>query len=298
MNATVPREDEMGRSTLKPREGPAIREFLRYYVLALLRKRQMSAKNVRRTIKRQSRENRGFRPSGPLLVGERDLCLVLHQLRRQGLIEQSEDEWRLTAHGQDRLSGYEEQKEAELNGKERAARKVLKLMGEPGPAESVLDVGTGEGFLAFKLADKGYRVLGIDSGGFDYSKDSIQSAVEKAESRGGEVEFRETSVADLAGTHESFDYVVTSQAMHCMKDQRQCLDAIYRLLKPGGAFLCTDFLLGLEGFLHHGWHSFLAISRDEWAELLPQCGFDELSCHKAADYLVVRARKRSRNEQE
>ena len=288
----------MGRSTLKPREGPAIREFLRYYVLALLRKRQMSAKNVRRTIKRQSRENRGFRPSGPLLVGERDLCLVLHQLRRQGLIEQSEDEWRLTAHGQDRLSGYEEQKEAELNGKERAARKVLKLMGEPGPAESVLDVGTGEGFLAFKLADKGYRVLGIDSGSFDYSKDSIQSAVEKAASRGGEIEFRETSVAHLAETGESFDYVVTSQAIHCMNDQIQCLEEINRLLKPGGTFLCMDFLVGLEGFLEHGWHSLLAISREEWQQILPRCGFDEVGCHKAGDYLVVRARKRPGGERE
>lgn len=283
----------MGRSILKPREGPSIREFLRYYVLALLRKRPMSAKNVRRTIKRQSRENRDFRPSGPLLVRTRDLRLVLQQLRRQGLIEQSEDKWRLTARGQERLSGYEEQKEADSNAKEKAARKVLKLMGGPGPGETVLDVGTGEGFLAFKLAERGYRVLGIDSGSFDYSKDSIRSAVEKAASRGGEVELRETSVTDLAGTHESFDYVVTSQAMHCMKDQRQCLEAIYRLLKPGGALLCMDFLAGLEGFLHHGWHSFLAISREEWRQLLPQCGFEEPGCHKAGDYLVVRALKPS-----
>jgi len=281
----------MGRSTLKRWQGPCIREFLRYYVLVLLRKRQMSPKNVRRAIKRQSRENRDFRPSGPLLVGTRDLSLVLHQLRRQGLIEQSEDEWCLTARGQDRLSGYERQKEADQNGKERAARKVLKLMGEPGPGESVLDVGTGDGFLAFKLVDKGYRVLGIDSGSFDYSKDSIRSAVEKAASRGGQVEFRETSVADLTGTHERFDYVVTSQAMHCMKDQRQCLDAIYRLLKPAGAFLCMDFLVGLEGFLHHGWHSFLAISREEWRQLLPQCGFEKPGCYKTGDYLVVRAHK-------
>jgi len=283
----------MARSILKPREGPSIREFLRYYVLVLLRKRQMSARNVRRAIKRHSGENRHLRPSGVLLVGTRDLRLILRQLRRQGLIEQSEDKWRLTARGQDRLSGYEQQKEADTNGKERAARKVLKLMGGPGPGETVLDVGTGEGFLAFALADKGYRVLGIDSGDFDYSKDSIRSAVEKAASRGGKVEFRETSVADLARTHERFDYVVTSQAMHCMKDQRQCLDAIYRLLKPGGAFLCMDFLVGLEGFLHHGWHSFLAISREEWRQLLPQCSFEEPACHKAGDYLVVRALKPS-----
>jgi hypothetical protein len=53
-----------------------------------------------------------------------------------------------------------------------------------------------------------------------------------------------------------------------------------------------DFLVGLEGFLHHGWHSFLAISREQWHRLLPECGFTDVSCRKALDYLVVAARKR------
>ncbi len=278
----------MGRDSQKLREGPNIREFLRYYVLVLLRERNMSDEGMRKAIKRHSRENRNFRPSGPLLVGTRDLRLVLGQLRRHGLIQQSANRWRLTSDGQDRLSAYKKQKEAELNGKERAASRLLKLMGTPRPGDTVLDVGTGEGFLALSWQTKGYRVLGIDSGNFDYSKDSIRLATEKAASHDGEVEFRKTSVADLR-RRGSFAYVVTSQAMHCMKDQGQCLEAIHRLVEPGGAFLCMDFLVGLEGFLHHGWHSFLAISREEWQQLLPQCGFDAPNCHKAGDYLVVRA---------
>ena len=92
--------------------------------------------------------------------------------------------------------------------------------------------------------------------------------------------------------------MVTSQAMHCMKDQGRCLEAVHRLLKPGGAFLCMDFLVGLEGFMHHGWHSFLAISRQEWRQVLPQRGFEEVSCHKVFDYLLVRARKRLGGERE
>jgi len=279
MSANVQREsagrpaagEETHPSAAKPREGPNIREFLRYYVLVLLKDGDMSAQEMRPAIEEKSAGNREYRP---------------------------ERKWRLTAPGQDRLASYEEQKEAKSNGKEKAARKLLKLMGPAVRGETVLDVGTGEGFLALKAADEGYRVLGIDSGDFDYSKDSIRSAIEKAKSRGGDVEFREVSVADLVGTHEGFDYVVTSQAMHCMKDQGRCLEAVHRLLKPGGAFLCMDFLVGLEGFMHHGWHSFLAISRQEWRQVLPQRGFEEVSCHKVFDYLLVRARKRLGGERE
>ena len=288
----------MGRNALRRREGPSIREFLRYYVLALLQEQDMSAQDIRGTIGDESAENRNHRPSGQLLVGMRDLRLVLGQLGRRELIEELDGKWRLTVAGEDKLTSYEKQKEAQHQGKERAARTLLQLMGRPGPGQAVLDVGTGEGFLAFKVADRGYRVLGIDSGGFDYSKDSIQAAARKAGSRGGRVEFRQTSVASLRQMDESFDYVVTSQAIHCMKDQRQCLEAICRHLKPGGTFLCMDFLVGLEGFLHHGWHGFLALSREEWKELLPRCGFEQPHCHKAGDYLVVRARKPSRIEQE
>jgi len=287
----------MHRSAPQPRAGPSIREFLRYYVLVLLQDGRMSAENMQATIKEQSAGNRDYRLSGQLLVVRRDLRRVLRQLERRDLIETRRARWRLTALGEDRLAAYEEQKEAGARGKEKAARKLLKLMGEPRPGDTVLDVGTGEGFLAFKLADKGYRVLGIDSGNFDYSKDSIEKAIERAESRGGEVEFRAVAVADLVRTRERFDWVVTSQAVHCMEDQRQCLEAIHRLLKPKGTILCMDFLVGLEGFLHHGWHSFLAISREEWTQLLPQCGFGEPGFHKAGDYLVVRAGRSPRSEQ-
>jgi ubiquinone/menaquinone biosynthesis C-methylase UbiE len=282
----------MRPETLALREGPSVREFLRYYVPVLLQEGQMTPDDMRAAIQRQSSENRDVRPSGPLVISARDLRLVLRQLRKRGLIRQSGAAWVLTGLGRKKASGCEKQKEAKPNSKERAAGKLLELMGRPRPGETVLDVGTGEGFMAFKLADRGYRVVGIDSGSFDYSKDSLRAAIEKAGSHDGQVEFRKAAAAEIAQTGERFDYVVTSQAMHCMKDQWQCLAAIHRLLKPDGTFLCMDFAVGLEGFLRHGWHSFLAIPREEWQRVLPQCGFREVTCRKAGDYLVVRARKR------
>ena len=273
------------------RQGASIREFLRYYVLVLLRGDPTSDAEMRAAIESESEENRKYRPSGQLVVSRHDLRLVLGQLHRRGLISRASNGWSLTASGKARLARYAEQKEAHTNAKEGAARRLLQLIGPPGPGETALDVGTGEGFLAFKLAERGYRVVGIDSGRFDYSRDSIQAAAREGESRDVEVQFREVPVGDLARSGERFDNVVTSQAMHCMRDQMQCLEAVYGLLKPGGAFVCMDFLVGLEGFMQHGWHSFLALSREEWKHLLPQCGFDEVSDHKVGDYLVVRAVK-------
>jgi len=163
-----------------------------------------------------------------------------------------------------------------------------------GPARSddrVLDVGTGEGFLAFKLAEQGFSVLGIDSGAHDYSKDSIEKAKERARTRGGRAEFQKADVTQLTELQSTFDYVVSSQAVHCMNDQWACLRAIHRLLKPGGRFLCVDFAVGLKGFLAHGFHDFLAISREEWEELLRQCGFQGVQIYEIDDYMVVEARK-------
>jgi ubiquinone/menaquinone biosynthesis C-methylase UbiE len=156
----------------------------------------------------------------------------------------------------------------------------------------VLDVGTGEGYLAFKLAEAGFKVLGIDSGDFGYSKDSIQKAIEKTNgAKDYDVEFRVADVKKLADMENAFDYVVASQALHCMKDQRGCLEAIHRLLKPGGKFISADLLIGLRGFFAHGFHCFLALSKEEWVQTLLECGYMNVNVHEVSDFCVVEAQK-------
>ena len=281
----------------KARTGPSIREFLRYYVLVLLRSKQLTSRCIIGKIKRESACNRDYRASGQLLVGKEDLSRVLEQLKKKNLASTAGANWRLTRQGRGKLRIYKRQQGQCPDGKERAAQLLLKWMDRCQPGQRVLDVGTGEGYLAFKVADKGCCAVGIDSGSFNYSKDSVRKARQKAEGRGGQVEFLRTSVTSIRGRNESFDYVITSQAIHCMKDQHRCVKAIYRLLKPGGSFLCMDFAVGLKGFLQHGWHAFLGISKEEWKVLLGQCGFEEPRFRRVCDYLVVMARKGSRAKQ-
>ena len=279
------------RRRLEPRRGAGIRQFLRYYVLVLLRKEHLSPKQIIRKIRKESAENRDFRPSGPLLVAREDLDTVMRQLSRQGLIRDLGAKWRITLKGIRRLVQYRRENRGQSQSKDRAARKLLRLMGSCRPPKRVLDVGTGEGYLAFQAADKGCRVMGIDSGSFDYSRDSINNARKKAREGDGDVEFVRASVTGPRLRNETFDYVVTSHAIHCMRDQRRCLRAVYRLLKPGGIFLCMDFQINLKSFLRHGWHGFLALSEEDWRVFLPACGFDPPEIHRVGDYLVLRAHK-------
>jgi len=276
----------------RTRSGPSIREFLQYYLLVLLSEKAQSKQELVREIKERSADNRVYRPTGILWPASSDMDRVLDELAAEELVELpgNGQRWQITASGKKAVARYEEQKQ-ESEGREKGAEKLIELL-EAAPSGSyVLDVGTGGGFLALKLAERGFRVLGIDSGSFDYSKDSIQEAQQQAASQGGNVEFRQADIRKLAEPDSSFDYVVSSQAVHCMENQRECLQAIHRLLKPRGKFLCVDFLVGLQGFLAHGFHGFLAISPEEWVELLVEVSFGNIRMYEIGDYLVIESEK-------
>jgi SAM-dependent methyltransferase len=277
----------------RARCGPSIREFLTYYVLVLLSAKRQRVRDLVKQIEARSAENRSYRSNGALRVNSREMERAVYSLADRGWVRLRPPgaRWGITNAGRRARREMERMSRGTSDSKERAASKLISRLKEGPRGSYVLDVGTGHGFLARRLAKRGFRVLGIDSGAFDYSKDGIRKARESMGSGDGRLEFREADVTDLARPGRGFDYVVSSQAVHCMKNQRKCLRAIHRLLKPGGRFLSLDFLVGLEGFLAHGFHCFLAISREEWAQLLPPIDFDDIHTQKVRDYLIVDARK-------
>ena len=281
-------------SSPKARRGAGIREFLKYYLPLMLDEGPMTKEEMVETIKERSSDNERFRPGSSLLIDGEELNRVLQTLLRDGRISAVEgDRFILTEEGRKALQRMNELKGQVKNSKEEATAKLISILtsdaGEKAGERYVLDVGTGEGYLAFKLAEAGFKVLGIDSTEFDYSRDSIKKASERA--RGNpNLEFRVADVREL-GMEETFDYVVSSQAIHCMKVQRECICSIYRLLKRGGLLVVSDFLVGLKAFFAHGFHSFLALSREEWEEILPGCGYVGIKIHEMNDFCVVEARR-------
>jgi len=43
--------------------------------------------------------------------------------------------------------------------------------------------------------------------------------------------------------------------------------------------------------LHHGFHSFLALSREEWFEILEKCGYINVKVHDVNDFCVAEGQK-------
>jgi len=280
---------------VKARSGQSIREFLEYYLLVLLSRKRRTRQELLEEIKRRSEENRTYRRNGVLRIERTEMDNALRRLADRKLINYSpkDKSW-----GGVTLAGDRERKRIEQqckdipDSKERAADKLVSLVSSSGREAYVLDVGTGEGYMAFKVAAKGFKVLGVDSGRFDYSKDSIEKARESTVSAmSRHVEFRRADVTELRGMDGAFDFVVASQAVHCMSNQVRCLQAIYQLLKPSGQFISADLSVGVKGFLKHGFHCFLAISRQEWERLLPKCGFEPPRIHDLDDFIIVQAQK-------
>jgi ubiquinone/menaquinone biosynthesis C-methylase UbiE len=279
---------------LSYRSGDGIREFLEYYVLVVLDEEASTKGKIAEVIQERSSDNTQYRPGSTLRVADEEVGRTIAILLKRNSIRRSDDgeTYEITDAGKKALEEANAVKEKTTGSKEEAVEKLISLLDPCPPEKYVLDVGTGEGYLAFKLAEAGFEVLGIDSSDFGYSKDSIQKANERIDGeKNYDVEFRVADVKELADVGNAFDYVVASQAVHCMKDQSGCLEAIYCLLRPGGRFISADFLIGLRGFFAHGFHCFLALSKEEWEQTLLECGYTDVKAYEVNDYCVVEAQK-------
>lgn len=105
---------------------------------------------------------------------------------------------------------------------------------------NVLDVGTGPGTLARKLAR---RQPGLQVSGIDLSEDMIRlaSAHAKEEQLEDRVHFATGDVAHLPYPDNSFDVIVSTISMHHWYELEQPFRDLYRVLQPGGHLWIYDF---------------------------------------------------------
>ena len=160
---------------------------------------------------------------------------------------------------------------AEVAGdpREIAAQRLVAAISPPGEHE-VLDVGTGGGFLARKLAAAGFRVLGID-----VDAEAIAGA-SKEPSPGDRLRFEVADVHSLAKGNRRWLTTVASYVLHECDDPIATLRSICACLQPGGRIACMDFAPNCAAYLsgvgRTRFHAFRALAMGDWQALASKLG--------------------------
>lgn len=109
----------------------------------------------------------------------------------------------------------------------RLGENVVDLL-DPRPGEQVLDLGCGTGDLAAEIYSRGAEVTGVDA-----SPEMVSRAAEKYP----RLHFVVADARSLDLDEGSFDAVFSNAALHWVREARQAVREIHRILRPGGRFV-------------------------------------------------------------
>ncbi len=99
----------------------------------------------------------------------------------------------------------------------------------------VLDIGTGPGFFAILLAEKGYAVTAVD-----YTESMLEEAKQNAGKWQKSIAFQRMNAEKLSFVADSFDVIVTRNVTWNLPHPQTAYQEWQRVLKPGGLLLNFD----------------------------------------------------------
>jgi ubiquinone/menaquinone biosynthesis methyltransferase len=107
--------------------------------------------------------------------------------------------------------------------------------------ERALDLAAGTGDIAFAVAARGARTIGLDITHRMLQLARLRQGDGKQASRPDNVEFITGDMTSLPFRSASFDLVTTGYGLRNVPDLNAAIDEIARVLKPGGRLLSLDF---------------------------------------------------------
>lgn len=143
------------------------------------------------------------------------------------------------------------------------ARELIEKL-EPTPADTILDIGCGDGKVTAFLAEIAQYVVGID-----LSAEMIDFARQQF----GNVPNLEFHVMDAAAIElpQQFDLIFSNAVLHWVRDQEGVLRGIHQHLKPGGWVLVQMGGAGNAADVVEAFET--VMERDEWRQYFDDFDF-------------------------
>jgi demethylmenaquinone methyltransferase/2-methoxy-6-polyprenyl-1,4-benzoquinol methylase len=121
-------------------------------------------------------------------------------------------------------------------GQDRRWKARLVDLAAPSPGQRALDLATGTGDIAFALASRGVRVVGLD-----ITQRMIELAAAKKGPADGTTSFLVGDMMALPFADRTVDLVTTGYGLRNVPEIEPAIDEIGRVLRPGGIVLSLDF---------------------------------------------------------
>jgi demethylmenaquinone methyltransferase/2-methoxy-6-polyprenyl-1,4-benzoquinol methylase len=137
-------------------------------------------------------------------------------------------------------------------GQDRRWKRRLVDLAAPRPGIAALDLATGTGDIAFALASRGARVVGLD-----ITRRMIERA--RAKSIGISPAFLVGDMLALPFPSASFDVVTAGYGLRNVPNLTRAIDEILRVLRPGGQLLSLDFNRPGNPFVREAYLAYLSI---------------------------------------
>lgn len=118
------------------------------------------------------------------------------------------------------------------------------------PGERALDLACGTGDLAFAVASRGARAVGLDI---------THRMVQLARQKSADARFVTGDMTSLPFRAGSFDLVTTGYGLRNVPDLDAAIDEIARVLRPGGRLLSLDFNRPESALVRSAYLSYLTV---------------------------------------
>jgi demethylmenaquinone methyltransferase/2-methoxy-6-polyprenyl-1,4-benzoquinol methylase len=139
-------------------------------------------------------------------------------------------------------------------GQDRRWKRRLIAMAAPPPGARALDLATGTGDIAFGLAGRGARVVGLD-----ITHRMIELARGKAGAQPARVGFLVGDMLALPFPDDSFDIVTTGYGLRNVPNLALAIEEIGRVLAPGGQVVSLDFNRPANGLVRVIYLAYLSL---------------------------------------